>query len=600
MVYAYDQEVQLPIMSLYDTQMMLSQISAAKDMYEKAAQEMKDFKKEYGDFYSPFSKDMQRYSETVGNVQKTVQGLYDKGIDPLRSVEGRMAVRQAMNSIDIGEYSAMKANAKLGYAYLDAMQKLRQSGKYSEAQEIFDILQNGGTKFSDFATTRNSDGSFTMWDRVSPIEATTLRDLTYKNYEHRTPRDLTAEDFKNDPTLKGVTFDPRYQYTGYLDSDLMKVAPGASASLVGDPRAAFFRDQARQKVAASGQPVTDEAVEAQFQRDIADANKWALVDPTKKVDEYAMQAQRTADAIRLEGIRAKNDENIARIKASTNGGDGSGSYFTIISNAASSKLTAHKLNMLSDIDVKNYQEANKIKDPVARQAAISKLDNDVWKNYIYKDRPGGSIADRIQKLKPGQNGVGTLNDILSFRAVGGSAIGDATYILPESGFIPDGDGWFKTTGDSKIVTAHQLVKNILQFEAPSELQDKSKLIDKINDVENDDDLWINATTKERARRTKAVRPETSKGNGYIVAPDENGINRVYMRVSIKQGAQGWDLGSWMPQGEHGGYWVETNIIQNPNGTISLESVPTQYMQEAQERHDLSNAGVTQSYTDARF
>jgi len=43
--------------------------------------------------------------------------------------------------------AAMKANAKMGYAYLEAMQKLRSQGKYSEAQEMFDIMNNGGTKF---------------------------------------------------------------------------------------------------------------------------------------------------------------------------------------------------------------------------------------------------------------------------------------------------------------------------------------------------------------------------------------------------------------------------------------------------------------------
>jgi hypothetical protein len=52
---------------------------------------------------------------------------------------------------------------------------------------------------------------------------------------------LTADDFK-DPRLAGYKYDPRYQWTGYLDSDLMKVAPGASLSLVGDTRADFFRE----------------------------------------------------------------------------------------------------------------------------------------------------------------------------------------------------------------------------------------------------------------------------------------------------------------------------------------------------------------------
>jgi len=41
-------------------------------------------------------------------------------------------------------------------------------------------------------------------------------------------------------------------------------------------------------------------------------------------------------------------------------------------------------------------------------------------------------------------------------------------------------------------------------------------------------------------------------------------------------------------------------MQTPDGGISLESVPAMYGQEAYERHDLSNAGVSQSYEDARF
>jgi hypothetical protein len=34
-----------------------------------------------------------------------------------------------------------------------------------------------------------------IWTRRSPIEAVTLRDLTYDSYKGRTPRDLTAADF---------------------------------------------------------------------------------------------------------------------------------------------------------------------------------------------------------------------------------------------------------------------------------------------------------------------------------------------------------------------------------------------------------------------
>lgn len=261
-------------------------INAVYNDYQQAMANMKEFNKEYGNFLSPFAKDMERYNQIVGGIQNGINDLYNRGIDPLRSSEGRAFVTRMINSVNPAELAAMKSNAKLGYAYLDAMQALRKAGKYSQAQEDFDIAFNGETAFNDFATG-NGSGGFNTWGRTSPIEATTLRDLTYDSYKGRTARDATIEDFKNDPRLKNYKYDPRYQYSVYLDSDLMKAAPGASAALAGDPRAAFFRDQARQKVIASGKEPTAEAVEAQFQRDIADANDWALIGPIKKADDFA-------------------------------------------------------------------------------------------------------------------------------------------------------------------------------------------------------------------------------------------------------------------------------------------------------------------------
>ena len=40
MVYAYDQWAQMPVKDLFDTQMMLASVQAAKDMYEKGLAEM--------------------------------------------------------------------------------------------------------------------------------------------------------------------------------------------------------------------------------------------------------------------------------------------------------------------------------------------------------------------------------------------------------------------------------------------------------------------------------------------------------------------------------------------------------------------------------
>lgn len=187
---------------------------------------------------------MDRYNQIVGGVKDVVDQLYASGEDPLRTASGRAKLAAAIRSINPAEFAAMKSNAKIGYAYLDAAQKLRSQGKYSEAQELFDIVQNGGQTMGAFATLDPTTGRFNTWDRSAPIEATTLRDLTQDAYKGRTARILTENDF-SDPRLAGYKYDPKYEWTGYLYSDLMKNAPGASLALAGDPRAAFFREQAR-------------------------------------------------------------------------------------------------------------------------------------------------------------------------------------------------------------------------------------------------------------------------------------------------------------------------------------------------------------------
>lgn len=371
MIYAYDQAAQMPIMNLYDSQIMGMAISAAKDMYEKGQQEIKDFRKEYGDFLSPFAKDMARYKEIIGGVRDVINTAYDNGIDLTKSPEGRMILQNAINSVDPAEMQAMRANAKMGYAYLDAVQKLRQAGKYSEAQELFDIMQSNGTRFQDFATSSDTRGQYNMWDRVSPIEATSLRDLTYKYYEHRTPRNLTAQDFKNDPMLRGVAFDPRYQYTGYLDSDLMKVAPGASASLVGDPRAEFFRDQARQKLIASGRPVTEEAIEQQFQRDIADANSWALVQPDRKADEFAKMRMAYDQQVALEGLKHAHDIELQALKNQGKENGGGGKY-SAVTNLMADSEGAMKNKLMNYIDQEKLGKLNTSVDKNT-ETAVSRM-----------------------------------------------------------------------------------------------------------------------------------------------------------------------------------------------------------------------------------
>jgi len=59
-------------------------------MYEKGLEEMKEFNKEYGDFYSPIAKDMQWTNDhVIQPMRDAINSMYENGIDPLRSKEGR-------------------------------------------------------------------------------------------------------------------------------------------------------------------------------------------------------------------------------------------------------------------------------------------------------------------------------------------------------------------------------------------------------------------------------------------------------------------------------------------------------------------------------
>ena len=49
----YDEPVAVPIIDLLDSSMMSQYISAAREQYNQALQEQKEFAKEFGDLYSP-------------------------------------------------------------------------------------------------------------------------------------------------------------------------------------------------------------------------------------------------------------------------------------------------------------------------------------------------------------------------------------------------------------------------------------------------------------------------------------------------------------------------------------------------------------------
>lgn len=169
MIYAYDQALQMPTKDLYDTQMMAMALNTAKDMYERGEQQIKDFNKQYGDFYSPIAADMKWYDENVtGRMRRVVDNLYARGIDPLRSAEGRAIIAREIASTPIGTINAMKTNAALYEKRLDAIAKL--GDKYNRNMDI--ALNGDPTQFSTVG-----DRGLNTFDYAPPAEYKNLDQL---------------------------------------------------------------------------------------------------------------------------------------------------------------------------------------------------------------------------------------------------------------------------------------------------------------------------------------------------------------------------------------------------------------------------------------
>lgn len=304
MVYSRDQWIQLPVRDLYDSQIMLASINAARDMYEKGQQQVKDFQKDYGDFYSPIQKDMDWYNKNVINGSKDViNSLYDKGIDPLRSAEGRAAISRFVNNIPTGDINKLKMGSKIAQEYLRNRAMLEAQNKYNDD---FEKYVNGGKSIEDWDTLK--DG---VWTRQSPSEFTTLKAATENWFNNRTPHALT----KDDVVGFGMPYDKNYDYTGYTYKDLTNVASKNTPGWIGSPIANYYRHIAKQQLLDEGvKDPTNAQVETRLQQNVADANKEWIVNPIKQVNEYAKMDKQFAQQASMQARGFQHDKEMEAIR----------------------------------------------------------------------------------------------------------------------------------------------------------------------------------------------------------------------------------------------------------------------------------------------
>ena len=286
MIYGRDVAVEYPIMDLYDTGMMNAYLTAVKNEYERGIKEQEEFVSKYGDFISPFRKDVETWDRlTMDPIVQAYDQMQAAGIDPLRSQEGRALLASIRRRIPRDTLSQLRQSAAAGQEYLKNRGELQSKGLYDPEFENF--LLNG-TSFNDYDTIQSG-----MWSRTSPTEYKGLRTLTDPWFKNRTA--------KYKYTKNG------YDYFGYDTKDMEQTADTQIDAFLASDYGKFFYDRALRVARASRQPGESDAQVSQRAKDI-------LVNDIVDANADYLMHNREVNPIYLENLRNAHENARMRMR----------------------------------------------------------------------------------------------------------------------------------------------------------------------------------------------------------------------------------------------------------------------------------------------
>ena len=171
MIGMYDEPVAVPIIDLLDSSMMSQYISAAREQYNQAVQEQKEFAKEFGELYGPNANvNKEFYDITRGAVNKGLDYLYQNGIDPIRSAEGRAYIAKIIRERPYAEIANLKAQNESMKTYQRYRAEAMRNGTYDPEFEKFVL---GGKTLESWDPS--TDG---MWTREAPSKYQDIQSWT--------------------------------------------------------------------------------------------------------------------------------------------------------------------------------------------------------------------------------------------------------------------------------------------------------------------------------------------------------------------------------------------------------------------------------------
>ena len=173
----YDEPVAVPIIDLLDSNMMSQYISAAREQYNQAVQDQKEFAKEFGELYGPNANiNKQFYEQTRGAVNKGLDYLYQNGIDPIRSAEGRAYISKIIRERPYAEIANLKAQNESMKTYQRYRAEAMRNGTYDPDFEKFVL---GGKTLESWDPS--TDG---MWTKEAPSKYSSLKDWTSNLFDN--------------------------------------------------------------------------------------------------------------------------------------------------------------------------------------------------------------------------------------------------------------------------------------------------------------------------------------------------------------------------------------------------------------------------------
>lgn len=291
----YDEPVAVPILDLLDSQMMTQYISAAREQYNQALQEQKEFAKEFGDIYSPsYNLNKAYYDATKGAVNKAMDYLYQNGIDPVRSAEGRAYIAKVIRERPYADLAKWKMEADNMKTYQKAAAEMVASGRLTQDQLDWQ-MDKQGLNYDTFDPYSQS------WNALSPTKMDSLEDLTKLNFSMLKPSDLTKEQVES----MGYKYDPYNDYTGITNQMLVDTAGQAIPNVMSSTYGEYYYDKAKRELQQAGvQNPTDDQIKSHLQNTVAglwsgkvtidhEPNKYKLID-YQTAKENWLDAQKTA------------------------------------------------------------------------------------------------------------------------------------------------------------------------------------------------------------------------------------------------------------------------------------------------------------------